>query len=333
MIGRNNFYFQCLALLGFAFLSSCDSREDYFSEFGEPPTISVGKAEGDTTIYTEDSKFRNVLLHFGEKKTIDITWDDYYGCDFSYVLEATIPSLTYKNLNNSIAYDGYYFNCPQILEYDRQKFDIQKDFKNLEIKIEQEKKIDEKTQIVLSFEELSKNGIVDFLNGDTTKSWSWMKTSGLYQVNLKLTATNTFGSESYFNFFVQIYPNNQPVADFIFHKLDGNNMDYSISAFGTDLDGDDIVMYEYLFDGKIKEHENKIKYYSVYQNSQSVWEMSNNKDFYIEETALSGELIAPTKLSEIKHSFNKAGNHNVAVRCLDSKGCWSEWVNKTIENK
>lgn len=316
-------------------MNSCDTRDDYFLEYGSGPIITVGTAEGDTTVYTEDMRYRNVLLHWGETKTIDFALEDYYGSEFTYKIEVKIPRL-YNNLSNGIT-DSYYLKKTGDVEYDGLGYYTLEDFDNIEITIESEQMADGETKGVLSFKETTKNGIVDYLNGAYSDSedvyWSLLNTADVRELIVVLTATNHFGVENYFNFFVDICQNSQPVADLRVSKLDGDSWDYSISASGSDADDDDIVMYEYLFDGKTKEPENKIKYYSVYKDVNNQWVNASSKDFYLEETALSGELIVPTKLSTVKHSFNKTGTHNVAVRCLDARGCWSEWVKETIEIK
>lgn len=92
----------------------------------------------------------------------------------------------------------------------------------------------------------------------------------------------------------------------------------SFSRGSIDSDGDEIIAYEYLFDGTPR-----ISTYTfIYEADKDGHEITNHMPGY---AAFGGTYIYATKLEAVKHAFQSAGNHTAYVRCKDSWGCWSEW--------
>lgn len=85
-----------------------------------------------------------------------------------------------------------------------------------------------------------------------------------------------------------------------------------------DPDGDEIVAYEYLFDGTPRNS----KYAYIYETDANGKEIKNHMPGY---AAYGGTYIYATKFAAVKHAFQSAGNHTAYVRCKDSWGCWSTW--------
>jgi len=93
------------------------------------------------------------------------------------------------------------------------------------------------------------------------------------------------------------------------------DMEYMISSDKTtDPDGDTIVAYEYLIDGTIDYDRSS---YEV-ENPNSI---SPNPGM----AASEGTYIISTPLTSVKHAFQTAGTHIIAVRAKDALGLWSKW--------
>ena len=90
--------------------------------------------------------------------------------------------------------------------------------------------------------------------------------------------------------------------------------EYTISAKQSyDPDGDDIVAYEYLIDGKVHGLYNGYGYENFYDRVGPG------------QAGSDGTYVYATALTEIKHAFQTDGYHVIRVRCKDAVGLWSEW--------
>ena len=147
--------------------------------------------------------------------------------------------------------------------------------------------------------------------------------SNTYTFNVMLYTKDFYGVESSAEIIVKQSPNLPPKPNLKYTSLKGDGIDpkyeYEFSTEGSyDSDGDDIVAYEYLFDGIIR----KSDYIFMYETDKEGNEITNHLPG---NAAYGGTYIYATKLSAVKHAFQSTGNHTVHIRCKDSQGCWSEW--------
>ncbi|NCC98214.1 MAG: hypothetical protein EOL95_00725 [Bacteroidia bacterium] len=99
------------------------------------------------------------------------------------------------------------------------------------------------------------------------------------------------------------------------------DMEYVVSSDQTiDPDGDNVVAYEYLFDGTID--FDKPGYEIETQMS-----VSPNPGM----AASEGTYIIATPLSSVKYAFQSAGTHIIAMRAKDALGLWSKWSTIVVD--
>lgn len=124
---------------------------------------------------------------------------------------------------------------------------------------------------------------------------------------------NTFYCHVKINFLGDIAP--IPVLDI--KDIEGNPMEkvFDLSK-SYDKDGN-VVKYEFCIDGEIIDY--KLPTYDC-----DPLGTPSGKGAY------GGTYIVSTTLSEIKHAFQKEGEHVVYYRCMDDLGLWSLWYNRLI---
>lgn len=147
--------------------------------------------------------------------------------------------------------------------------------------------------------------------------------SKVYEYKVPVYVKDYYEKVTYALIKVTLKANQAPIPDMDYSALtsDGANgkYEYDFSAEGSsDPDGDDVVAYEYLFDGTPR----KSKYAFIYETDKEGNEITNHLP---SNAAYGGTYIYATKLSAVKHAFQSTGNHTVHIRCKDSQGCWSEW--------
>ena len=136
-----------------------------------------------------------------------------------------------------------------------------------------------------------------------------------YSFNIYVVAIDIFGLSSKAKISITLIENRPAVPQVTFTEI--SNTEYEISAENSvDPDGDAIIAYEYLIDGKII--YNKIGYEGEYE------EIANPNPGH---AATEGTYIISTPLSSIKHNFQvkNVSDFNVYVRVKDSGGLWSAW--------
>ena len=127
-----------------------------------------------------------------------------------------------------------------------------------------------------------------------------------------------YGKSSSSSMRLHVRSNQPPVVNIACTPLTENGADphyeYAISAQESyDPDGDDIVAYEYLIDGKVRGVTEGMGYDFI--QSQVGDGLAGT----------GGTYIYATSLSSVKHAFQSDGAHVIRVRCKDSKGMWSRW--------
>lgn len=136
-----------------------------------------------------------------------------------------------------------------------------------------------------------------------------------YSFNIYIVAIDVFGQTSKAKISITLIENRPPMPQVVFNQI--SNTEYEISAENSiDPDGEEVIAYEYLIDGKII--YNKMGYEGEYET------IANPNPGH---AATEGTYIISTPLSSIKHNFQveNVGDFKVYVRVKDSQGLWSAW--------
>ncbi len=136
-----------------------------------------------------------------------------------------------------------------------------------------------------------------------------------YSFNIYLLVTDIYGLSSKAKLTVVLRSNRPPVPKVEFSQI--STTEYEITADESfDPDGDDIIAYEYLIDGKLI--YTKAGYEGDYES------IANPNPGH---AGTEGTYIISTPLSGIKHNFQveNVGDFKVYVRVKDSRGLWSAW--------
>ena len=166
-----------------------------------------------------------------------------------------------------------------------------------------------KDSIAVSLKEDTNEILVQSILNDKTIS----NTS--YSFNIYVIVVDNFGLSSRAKISITLIENRPPVPQVTFNKI--SSTEYEISAKSSyDLDGDAVVAYEYLIDGKVI--YNKVGYEGEYES------IANPNPGH---AATGGTYIISTPLSSIKHNFQveNVNDFKVYVRVKDSRGLWSTW--------
>lgn len=166
-----------------------------------------------------------------------------------------------------------------------------------------------KDSVIVTIDESTNRIIVEnILNDKIINSKS-------YSFNIYVVVTDNYGLSSRAKIVLTLIENRPPIPNVIFNKL--SNTDYEILATGSaDPDGDNIVAYEYLIDGKI-----------IYNNPGYEGDYESMANPNPGHAATEGTYIISTPLSSIKHNFHleNVSDFKIYVRVKDSRGLWSSW--------
>lgn len=136
-----------------------------------------------------------------------------------------------------------------------------------------------------------------------------------YKFNIYVVVVDNFGLNAKAKISITLIENRPPVPEVTFNKI--SDTEYEILAGDSyDIDGDRILSYEYLVDGKIL--YNKCGYEGEYES------IANPNPGH---AATGGTYIISTPLSSIKHNFQveNVNDFKIYVRVKDSRGLWSAW--------
>lgn len=136
-----------------------------------------------------------------------------------------------------------------------------------------------------------------------------------YKFNIYVVVVDNFSLTAKAKISITLIENRPSIPDVTFNKI--SDTEYEISVEDSyDIDGDRIVSYEYLIDGKII--YNKPGYEGEYET------VANPNPGH---AATGGTYIISTPLSSIKHNFQveNVNDFKIYVRVKDSRGLWSAW--------
>ncbi|MBR0503065.1 MAG: hypothetical protein IJJ77_07460 [Paludibacteraceae bacterium] len=290
---------------------ACDTRDDYFYDHTDPPTISL-VAEKDSTI--DGKKYICIDVTWGDTIEIDYRFDDICGYignftavvkplikrrdDYYYWKDLAIVDYQEDGTTNSWYYPG---DSP----YDYTQFD-----NHLCVKI------DTARNKILIIESTSSAKEYYFNNGRSNIG-KLGKDSLTIDAVVTLSTANILGLYGSANILLKLYVNRPPIADFTLASVTGYPLHRKIETHCTDPDNDEIILYEYCIDGKVFDHT-------------SGYDWGSDKVYEKGKGAYNGTYITGTQLSSVKHAFQEAGDHTISVRCQDQWGNWSTWSTKTI---
>lgn|GEM_PF-2194825 len=294
--------------------ASCDTRDDYILEHCDEPVITLVNPEkwGSEEIFNQ--KYVAVDLSWGDSVELDFNFEDKYGIsgDFSYEIKGSL---------NSTALYEYYTDGSD--EYDDVYKTVESVGNHLSVEMDSDNRkiiIKEKTKSAEYFYEklapywtVSVSNPIDMSSGGTA----------LVSARITLKIKNKIGKEGLFYVYLQVWANRAPTPNFVFVADSDNNMIKGVKAVCEDIDGDEIVAYEYNFDGEVFSPFTDERYDFV--NKSTVNNVKTG------DAAYGGVYLTATALPYVKHVFQEEGEHVVHVRCKDSWGLWSEWCSKKIK--
>lgn len=284
----------CLLVVVFV-CASCDTRDDYYYEHGKKPVVSV--YSGDSLLDSGDVRYVRISLKMGESKTLKfgfenpyegVLWNDIevtniVDSEYGTNLEALRPFIDNYNPSTGIyKLDGYYAGVT-VNPVGNQLYNLS-------------------FYRVVGYSGMSKRELTADL-----------------EVTYTITLTNAIGVKSFFYVYVDMKGNKAPDPQIKVSDLTTDWEKLIEIEDGADPDGDDIVLYEYCFDG-------------VTVGSAGYEFEVGQSDCPAKMCAYDGVYITTT-LNGVRHAFQSSGVHTIAVRCKDSHGYWSDWkkVNITLK--
>ncbi len=136
-----------------------------------------------------------------------------------------------------------------------------------------------------------------------------------HSFSIYIIAVDNFGLTAKAKISIKLLENRPPIPQVTFNEL--SSTEYEISADeSVDPDGDKIIAYEYLIDGKVI--YNKAGYEGEYET------VANPNPGH---AGTGGTYIISTPLSSIKHNFQveNVNDFKIYVRVKDEQGLWSSW--------
>ncbi len=283
-------------------VTACDTRDDYFYEHCDEPTVKFIVPDSDT-VTVDGQRYIRITLNWNETRTYDFSLVDKYGGVSGITWNVTGFTTPFKDEWGRP--DGY-------VMYDSATG------KNVLGGVIAT--VDPVANKISFTENWGAPGSLDVDHKGTVFSiylgnnkWKYSENIDSTEITLRGDFYNKLGVKGYANVILVLQPNRPPKPEIEVTQISG--MEYTISAAkSTDPNGKEIIRYEYLIDG---EPISEAGYY---------WE-ENCLDG---RAAVGGTYIKCTSLTSVNHAFQTTGQHKVYVRCEDKWGLWSKWVEKEV---
>lgn len=282
-------------------LTSCDTREDWFAKEGEGATFIIKSCKSAWGYYDqkmEQYDFRNDTIYSDNSSRVveinvkvdHIEWND----------DRYSPGMDYASEILYLDVEGFGQKVSRTQYSDR---NVTTD--RLEPHFVSSKK---GTQFIF----MSNYG-ADYptTSNDTTKA------PVLNTAHMIMEVEDVFRNKYYCHVKINCLGDMAPIPVVEVKNVDGKPMEkvFDLSK-SHDKDGS-VVKYEYCIDGEIREYD--LPTFDCDPAGVSAG-----------KAAYGGTYITSTEQSEIKHSFQKKGEHIIFYRCMDNLGLWSLWGYKIV---
>ena len=280
-------------------LTSCDTREDWFAKEGEGATFIIKSCKTAIKDFEYDDKkyeFRNDTIYSDNSSRvveINLRIDKIEWTDDRYN-----PGFTYDSELLNLDVEGLGQKVCRSQYSDR---NVTTD------RMEPEFVIDYKNRF----------RFVSYHEGAPTTSNDTIKAPVLNTAHMIMEVEDVFRNKYYCHIKINCLGDIAPMPVLEIKDIDGNPMEKVLSLSKShDKDGK-VVKYEYCIDSEVRMYE--LPTYDC-----------DPKGVPAGKGAYGGTYITSTELSEVKHAFQKKGEHIVYYRCMDNLGLWSLWGYKIV---
>lgn len=280
-------------------LVSCDTREDWFAKEGEGATFII-----------RSSKIACKDFEYDDKK-YEFRNDTIYSDNSSRVVEINLRidkiEWTDDRYNPGFTYDSELLNL-DVEGLGQKVCRSQYSDRNVTTdRMEPEFVIDYKNRF----------RFVSYHEGAPTTSNDTIKAPVLNTAHMIMEVEDVFRNKYYCHIKINCLGDIAPMPVMEIKDIDGNPMEKVLSLSKShDKDGK-VVKYEYCIDSEVRMYE--LPTYDC-----------DPKGVPAGKGAYGGTYITSTELSEVKHAFQKKGEHIVYYRCMDNLGLWSLWGYKIV---
>lgn len=288
------------------FCVSCDTREDYFYEQGEPPKITVLESVSTDEVGENSSgrQYVNTTLHWGDSSIISLDIQDPYGKPYSMSFE-----VDYVNLDNCLSEYPYvitekYADLGKKTNYQLTDL-LEITYDNHERQLKVVDKVESAEQFYQAYQKVFPNGF-----------WNTERSEKDMVITFVINIKNSIGVCSPFYLHVNLKGNRFPMPKVSVEDGQTYMEKKIIVDADCDPDGDEVVLYEYLIDG----HPLGRRGYEFEEEHPSPQSGRGGYD---------GTYVSTTR-NCIFHAFQSLGEHVIAVRCKDRWGFWSDWEKKVV---
>lgn len=277
-------------------LTSCDTREDWFAKEGEGATFIIKSGKSAWTDIEKKYDFRNDTVYSDNIRIVEINVKiDHIEWDD----DRHYPGMTYDSECLYLDVEGYGQKVSRSEYSDR---NVTTDL--LEPHLSSYYK-----GTWFRFSRLC--GETPKTSNDTTKA------PVLNTAHLIVEVEDVFRNKYNCHVKINCLGDMAPIPVMEVREVDGKPMEkvFNLSK-SHDKDGS-VVKYEYCIDGEIRD-------YDLPTFDCDPAGVPAGKGAY------GGTYITSTEQSEIKHAFQKEGEHIVFYRCMDNLGLWSLWGYKIV---
>ena len=271
-------------------LSSCDSREDWFAREGIGTSFIIKSYKSAWWQDEEKYEFRNDTVYNGNNRVVE------YNLKLNDVRLLSDNEIVYKSDAIHLDVEGFGVK-------------VKRTYKDVSLTTD----LTEPSCV-----ELEDNWYY-FLGFDNGVPVTILDTVApvLNTAHLSLEFEDAFRNTFYCHVKINFLGDIAPVPMLEIKDVDGNSMEkvFDLSK-SYDKDGS-VEKYEFCIDGEIVDYNSP-----TFDCRQDVAPAGKG--------AYGGTYITSTSLSEVKHAFQKEGEHVVYYRCMDNLGLWSLWYNKLI---